>query len=705
VDDEPEFVDTSATLLEREEESITVDTSTSADEGLEMLNERGYDCVVSDYDMPRTDGIGFLREVREDYPDLPFILFTGKGSEEVASEAISAGVTQYLGKRTGTEQYELLANRVINAAESRRAKKEVDWNKTIIRNMGEGVYVFDSNYVFQFVNYRTEIEELSEENWEGSSLSILAETGVLSSEKVEEIKDAADRIFAGETDEVRVEIEPALPEETRVTELRLTELRVENDNKLILGLTRDITERKQRERALQESEDKYSTLVENANAGVVITKDGKVAFANSSMADIVGMDIQENIGEEVWKFLTPEMRGTAKEWFESRIEGGEAPDSYEVELIDSEGEKVPVEVNVSVITYEGEKASMAVIHDITERKERERELQRYETFIENSSDIIVHLDEDGTLLYQSPGTEHVFGHEPGVNLDDNVFEYVHPDDRERIFERFTNALNDPETKTDSVELRLEDVDGDYVWMEATATDQTETDLGGVVVRLRDISDRKKRQRNLERKNERLEEFASVVSHDLRNPLTVAKGRLELAQDDCESEQLDKVSEALDRMGRLIDDLLALAREDTKANEVESVELEYVVEDSWQNVETEDATLVTETEMSLRADRSRLKQLLENLIRNSVEHTAAGEVTVTVGELDDGFYVADDGKGIPEDKREMVFESGYSTTEDGTGLGLSIVRDIARPHGWNVTVTESEDGGARFEITDVKRDKV
>mgnify|MGYP002338671787 CR=1 FL=1 len=703
MDDEPEFVDTSATFLEREEDRITVDTSTSADEGLEMLRQRGYDCVVSDYDMPETDGIEFLRMVREIYPELPFVLFTGKGSEEVASEAISAGVTQYLRKRPGTQQYELLANRVIKAAEGHRAKKEVDWHKAIIRNMGEGVYVFDSDYVFRFVNYRTDIEELSEENWEGSPLSLLAEQDVLSSSEVESIKDGADRIFAGETDEVRVEIEPSLPEETRVAELRLTQLRVGTGDDLVLGLTRDITERKERERALSESEEKYSTLVENANAGVVITKNGKVAFANSSMGDIVDMDVQEKIGEDVWEFIAPERRETVKEWFESRIEGDEAPDSYETEIIDSEGEKIPVEVNVSVITYDGEKASMAVVHDITERKERERELQRYETFIENSSDIIVHLDEDGTMLYESPGTEEVFGHEPGLNLGENVFEYVHPEDRERVFEKLADALNDPETKTDSVELRLENADGEYVWMEATATDQTDTETGGVVVRLRDISDRKKRQRNLERKNERLEEFAGVVSHDLRNPLTVAKGRLELAQDDCESEQLDEVSDALDRMGRLIDDLLALAREDTQAKDVVSVELGDVVEDSWQNVETEDATLVTETEMSLRADRSRLKQMLENLIRNSVEHTPTGEVTVTVGELEDGFYVADDGQGIPEDERETVFESGYSTAEDGTGLGLSIVSDIARSHGWDVTVTESEDGGARFEVTGIEKD--
>jgi signal transduction histidine kinase len=77
------------------------------------------------------------------------------------------------------------------------------------------------------------------------------------------------------------------------------------------------------------------------------------------------------------------------------------------------------------------------------------------------------------------------------------------------------------------------------------------------------------------------------------------------------------------------------------------------------------------------------------------------VTVEIGPLEDGFYIADDGRGIPESEREAVFEYGYSTADDGTGFGLSIVREIAESHGWTVSVTGSEAGGARFEITGVE----
>ncbi|PSP86376.1 hypothetical protein BRC78_07235 [Halobacteriales archaeon QH_8_68_33] len=126
VDDDPDIADLAATFLEREDDRITVRTATDAEAGLSVLAEGDVDCVVSDFDMPATDGLGFLEAVREDYGDLPFILYTGKGSEEVASDAVSAGVTDYMQKETGTDQYAVLANRVVNAVGQYRAEQEAE---------------------------------------------------------------------------------------------------------------------------------------------------------------------------------------------------------------------------------------------------------------------------------------------------------------------------------------------------------------------------------------------------------------------------------------------------------------------------------------------------------------------------------------------------------------------------------------------------
>jgi PAS domain S-box-containing protein len=220
------------------------------------------------------------------------------------------------------------------------------------------------------------------------------------------------------------------------------------------------------------------------------------------------------------------------------------------------------------------------------------------------------------------------------------------------------------------------------------------------------------QRRLERQNERLDNFASILSHDLRNPLNVVKGRLELA--DASGENLDAAVTALDRAFDLIDDVLAFSRAGGDILDPERIALPAVAERAWAIVDPTDATLdIAPDAGTVTADETRLQQLLENLFRNSVEHGSTSSrpqaddsvehgstgVTVSIGRLDDaeGFFVADDGPGIPPDRRERVFELGHTDAEDGSGLGLAIVREIADAHEWAVHVTESETGGARFDV--------
>lgn len=209
-----------------------------------------------------------------------------------------------------------------------------------------------------------------------------------------------------------------------------------------------------------------------------------------------------------------------------------------------------------------------------------------------------------------------------------------------------------------------------------------------------------RRQELQQERDRLDEFANIVSHDLRNPLNVASSRLELAQKECDSEHLDDVSKSLDRMDELIADLLALAQDGKAAQDIEPVDLETAVHLCWATVETGEATCETSVDRTILADESRLRQLLENLVRNAIEH--GGEnVTVRVGELPDGFYVEDTGPGVPEEIRDTAFETGYSTTAEGTGFGLGIVEEVAEAHDWQITITDGTDGGARFEVTGVE----
>ena len=336
-----------------------------------------------------------------------------------------------------------------------------------------------------------------------------------------------------------------------------------------------------------------------------------------------------------------------------------------------------------------------------DRHRRARDLRRYETILESLDDAVYAIRPDGTIVYVNERYAEMKGVDRERLLGTDIYDWVSEETATRA-RRERAAMREEGRDAGVIEYEFEAVDGEPFPAEMrfgpTDLGDGEEELGRVGV-IRDVSDRKRRERELERRNERLDEFASIVSHDLRNPLDVARGRLDLAREERDSEHLEAVARAHDRMATLIDDLLTLAREGVDVESLEPVDLAAVAEECRRGVDTAAATLNVAASVTVRADRSRLKQLLENLLRNAVSH--GGEtVTVTVGDLDGGFYVADDGPGIPEGERDAVFEAGHTTDPDGTGFGLAIVERIAEAHGWAVAVAESAEGGARFEFTGV-----
>jgi len=224
-----------------------------------------------------------------------------------------------------------------------------------------------------------------------------------------------------------------------------------------------------------------------------------------------------------------------------------------------------------------------------------------------------------------------------------------------------------------------------------------------------------REHDLRVQRDRMERFIGVVSHDLRNPLHVVKGRLELVRQTGDLSHLEDAEEGVARMETLIDDLLTLAREGYTVEDRTAVALDTLAEQTWGIARTGDATLSVEASIPVFGDETRLKQVFENLFRNAADH-AGDDVTVWVGPIVDddtaekgtadsqgngrmtGFYVADDGPGISADKLDDILSADRLATGD-TGLGLSIVAQITDAHGWDLSVTESRAGGARFEVTD------
>jgi PAS domain S-box-containing protein len=328
---------------------------------------------------------------------------------------------------------------------------------------------------------------------------------------------------------------------------------------------------------------------------------------------------------------------------------------------------------------------------------------RIEFALEVTDSIIFDVDPETRTEVRHGPFEQLYGVESEAVPDTQSFldQCVHPADREKV-KSIQNPEELPNRGTVEQEFRTNPEHGDVKWIHNEM--YAEIDGRGRPVRVighnTDVTERKRYERRLERQNQRLERLVSVVSHDLRNPLNVAQGRIDLAQSECASDHLEDAKSAVDRSLELVEDLLELARAGKRVREIEPVNVAEVVRSSWQNVQTADAELEADLDAVIEADRSRFRQLFENLFANAVEHGAAG-TTIALGTLESGLYVEDDGPGIPENEREDVFETGYTSGDGGAGFGLSIVEEIVDAHDWEIRIAEGRAGGARFEITDVE----
>ncbi|WP_135302676.1 sensor histidine kinase [Haloarcula amylovorans] len=339
---------------------------------------------------------------------------------------------------------------------------------------------------------------------------------------------------------------------------------------------------------------------------------------------------------------------------------------------------------------------------------QDRTRRKFESLVENSPDGIVQVATDGTILSSNRAMAARLDRDTDSLVGEHLTDVMDPTAARRRVAAVRQAVETGETQ------ELEDSVSGRHYQTQFVPVESHRQRDTVQLVERDVTERVARERELERQNERLEEFASVVSHDLRNPLNVAQSAVELLEprDETETDLLAKVDRSLTRMSEIIEDVLTLAREGRTVDDPERVTVEALATEAWAWVETGDATLSVTADATILADATRVHDLFTNLFRNSVEHgstsSRAGSddgvehndesVAIEVGSLPCGFYVEDDGVGISTS--ENVFEMGESSG-DGTGIGLAIVWQVAQAHGWSVGLTESESGGARFEFTGVE----
>ncbi|MCO8245564.1 PAS domain S-box protein [Haladaptatus sp. AB643] len=845
VDDDPDVLDLAATSLEGKSNQLRLRTASSGDDALSILREGGIDCVVSEYEMPDTTGISLLESVREEFPDLPFILFTGTGSETVASRAISAGITDYLQKEISVDGYAILANRiesVVHSARTERALQESEERyRTVVEGSHDAVYIYQDDR-FAFVNERAcEITGYTADELRGMDVWSL-----LHPDDQDRVRTIAENRMNGRHEVSTYDARFR----TKDGEIRYGNFSVRattyRGTTATIGSVRDVTERKRTESWLQ-------ALIDHSRDIVTLLDETGTIVYESPAVERLGYDQDELEGDVAFEYIHPDDRVHAAETFFRAIENPEVTPTLTYRFQHADGSWRYLETTgENHLDTTSVKGLVLNSRDVTEQVRMKEERDE---ILSRMTDAFLAFDEEWRFTYVNEQAEEILNRTAPEIIDEVVWDVFPEAVETRFYDDNHEAMRVQEPMT--FEAHFEPFDS---WFEVNVYPSS----NGVSVYLRDVTERKNRettlealhnatrtlmqaetsaavseiavrvardvldlpvtaiwdcedstvrlvarteqhraaygesvpeadreaiadafeanetvvrklhygdvgseafvplgargvmsfaaerlddfdvyhaqllaantaaaldraeredertahQRELERQNERLEEFASVVSHDLRNPLNVAQGYLDMYRSTGKREHLTHVERAHERMANIVKDVLTLARQGRTVNETRPISGETVATDAWASVETGPATLDSSWDSIIDADASRLQQLLENLFRNALDH-GRPDVTIRVGELTGvvengglrqktatggaaaGFFVEDDGPGIPEAARKTVFESGYSTAEFGTGLGLTIVRQIAEAHGWEVSLVTADDGGARFEFAGVE----
>jgi len=398
-------------------------------------------------------------------------------------------------------------------------------------------------------------------------------------------------------------------------------------------------------------------------------RDGYVVFDNDDRVIDLNDEARETFGLEDAVVGVPveEVLPRCQSVVEAHEHGTQT--ESEIEFDGPDGKRF-FRARVSTVTEDDHPIGrLLLLNDVTEQRAVR---ERYRALIEDASDLILVVSPDEEIKYASPSLRDIGGVEPDDIVGTNAFELVHPEDRAEFREAFDALLDDPDGQFRK-EYRSFDINGEVIHLEASVRNLVDNPfVEGIVVNAREVTGRVERERDLRaanqrltRANEQLERFAGVISHDLRNPLNVAQGRLELARMTGDDQHFESIETSLSRMETIIQDVLTLTREGREIDDTEPVNLKDNARLAWNNVETGQAQLVVDDSITFEADRDRLLRLFENLFRNAVEHgtpAAVGGERAALKRGSTADTAATDGQAGPESP------SGPSGPEGPTGPG-------------------------------------
>jgi PAS domain S-box-containing protein len=508
----------------------------------------------------------------------------------------------------------------------------------------------------------------------------------------------------------------------------------------IIESSLDITERKQAEEALKESEKKYSTLVENSPTGIYIDQDGKLLFANNTLSEIYGYSKAELVGIQARQLVHPEDRTFTDEIRKQRLAGEEAPSEYEARGLTKDGETIWVKRRNTRIEYQGKPAILGNVVDVTEAKNAQEALRASEVELRESE------EKYRTLFDYDPNSIFVLELETFKILDVNAraLAFYGYEEEELIGKSFMDlgrapypdgVLSTTELMSTTLcsaypQVRHRRKDGTLFYVDVYACRTRQSGKHGIIATTVDITESLTKETQLIQasKMATLGEMATGVAHELNQPLTVMKtassylkrkvDKKEAIKDEILKTMAEEIDSQVDRASKIISHMREFGRKSEVQKEKVQVNepLNNALEIFSQQLKVRGIEVVRELEEDLPpilADANRLEQVFINLLinaRDAIEEkwqqadyergakkifveTSASNTTVMI-------KVRDTGVGMPQPVLDKIFEPFFTTKEagKGTGLGLSISYGIVKDYGGTIGVESEVGKGTIFEIT-------
>lgn len=719
--------------------NFRVDMAESAGEALKMLESGNYDAIISDYEMPGMNGIEFLKKVRESENTIPFIIFTGKGREEVVIEALNNGADFYLQKGGDPKaQFAELTSKINHAIRKEQAEQELKHQISELVKSEERLRESEERYRSvventQDVFYRSDMEG----NLLLASPSILPLFGY---DSLDEIigKNIAKTFYQDPSERKR--FLRALDENGSVYNYETVLLKKDKtpvyastnshyyyhkDGSLagVEGNIRDITRLKEISTALRESEQLYRVLVEHTQDGVFILQDENIVFCNRSLADLAGYNRDEVIGRSFFDFIAPEDREEVIWSYNRRLSGELLPDSYEIRVLHKDQvTRIQVMMSVGIGDYKGKIATIGTLRNSThEYEQTELSLRQsramLNSILQESPICQFVIDTSHRVIYWNHALEE-YSRIPASEMvgTRNHWRAFYPDTRPCLVDLMIDGNSEAVErwyKGKAVKSRLVEnaysstdffpsigEDGTWLFFTGALLRDAEGKVWGALETLEDISEQKMSVEGLRLANQKLNLLSDITRHDILNSLTVLTGSIDLIRE--ESRDPDQVA-YIDTAEKALD---SIRRQITFTRDYQNLGVTAPV---WQNLsQVIQESIIPQippgitfseenTRIEIFAD-ALLGRAFSNLLDNSLRH---GENVTKIGvsvsmEGDSAkIWYSDNGKGIPDAMKEKIFEQGVGSH---TGFGLFLIREILSISQITIREIGRLGGGAVFEMT-------